>query len=196
MNAAMKAFVSIGILGLEMLLMSQGKQPEWLPLDQEVPKRMQDAVLIGPKAKTDILHLALSLPLRDAAGMQRFVDSVSDPASANYRHFTTPEELGQKYGLGDEQIKKVTDYLKSYGIKITMIAKSHQTILAEATVGQAQVAFHLTVNEYAVPKPGRSDKVVRFSYESPPCLPPSIRSLVRFISGLDSFTQPRRGGAG
>lgn len=173
--------------------MGQKKQVEWIPLDQPVPKSAVTAALIGPKSGADLLHLSISLPLRDPVGMQQFVDSVSDPTSPNYRHFATPEEIGARFGLPASAVKKVADYLTSQGFKVTLLAKSRQSIAADATVAQAQSAFNTTISEFSIVEPGKTEPDVRFAYNKPPSLPASIRPLVTYIGGLENIVQPRHG---
>ena len=56
------------------------------------------------------------MPYGDAAGIQRFVDSVSDPASSQYRHFIPPDEVGRRFGISAANLKKVTDYFTQLGL--------------------------------------------------------------------------------
>src|SRR6185312_7534996 len=54
--------------------------------------------LLGHKSPTDVLHINVALPPADAAGLQAFANSVSDPKSPIYRQFITPAQIGQRFG--------------------------------------------------------------------------------------------------
>ena len=156
----------------------------------DIPREAHKATVTGPKAASDVLHISVGVPYRDEAGMRAFVDSVSDPHSPNYRHFLTPEQVGQRFGISQADLKKVSDYLTSHGMKIRLVAKNRLSILADATVAQAQAAFNTTIQEYHSPGANRNDNGVRFSYTTTPSVPASIRPFVTLIGGLENFMRP------
>src|SRR5476649_1069551 len=117
----MSAMTLILTVGLIVGTTLQKKGPDWIALDQPVMKQVAESTAVGPKAASDVLHLTLSLPMRDPQGMQKFVDTVSDPASPNYRQYATPEEIGARFGLPVADVKVVTNYLTSQGFKVTMV---------------------------------------------------------------------------
>src|SRR5207253_3298514 len=51
----------------------------------EVPAGVGRSKHLGHMNPKRVLHLAVSMPFGDADAMQKFADSVSDPASPNYR---------------------------------------------------------------------------------------------------------------
>jgi kumamolisin len=172
--------------------MPQAKPPHWSRLEQDVPKPILALSPTGAKAATDILHLSISLPYRDAEGMDRFDQSVSDPGSPNYRRFLSPEEIGQRFGFSQAEVKKVTDYLTSQGMKIQLVAKSRLSVIVEATVAQAEKAFQTSISEFVVPDPEKGSGVLRFSYTTPPSVPTTLSPYIRYIGGLENLTRPKR----
>src|SRR5689334_3104128 len=58
-----------------------------------------------------VLNIAISLPYADPDGMQQFVDRVSDPKSPDYRHFLTPEQVGEFFGQPTAKVQAVANYL-------------------------------------------------------------------------------------
>ncbi len=177
---------------LATLSVGQKKQPDWVQLRQDVPRQVLNNSPVRPKPTTDILHISISMPYRDAGGMQQFVNSVSDPNSPNYRHFASPEEIGQRFGLSADEVKKVTDYLTSQGIKIQLIAKNRLAILAEATVAQAQTAFHTAISEFVLEDTRTNEEVTRFSFTLPPSVPSALGRYISYIGGMENITQPKR----
>jgi Pro-kumamolisin, activation domain len=53
---------------------------------------------IGPLDKTQELNLAISLPLRNQAGLTQLLQQISDPKSPNYRHYLTPAQFTAQFG--------------------------------------------------------------------------------------------------
>jgi subtilase family serine protease len=74
----------------------------------------------------------------DPDGLQQFATAVSDPASAQYRHFLTPEEVQARFGPTAAQLKKVRQWVARSGLKITG-ENSHWIDVAgtSAQVGEA-----------------------------------------------------------
>ncbi|AIE86824.1 Peptidase S53 propeptide [Fimbriimonas ginsengisoli Gsoil 348] len=145
---------------------------------------------IGHAASDKMLHLTVSLPYGDAAGMQNFVDEVSNPKSPEYRHFITPEQVGQRFGVSAANVQKVADYLTSQGMKIRLVGKNRLSIMADATVAQAEAAFQTNIFQFAwktldVPEGGL------FSFTTEPSIPASVGQAVIDVSGMENFTKPK-----
>ena len=154
----------------------------------DVVRRSQDLGLTDPNA---VLHVAVSLPYGDQAGIEAYAESVSDPASPNYRHFLTPEEVGSRFGLPEQQFKAVVDHLKASGFNVTLEGKNRLSILADCTVAQAQQAFGTTIHEYQAIDANEPGNTRYFSNNSVPTLPAGIAPYVIDVSGLQSFTKPQ-----
>jgi subtilase family serine protease len=137
-----------------------------------------------------VIHIAVGIPYRNQSQIQAFVDSVSNPASPNYRHFITPDEVGRRFGIAASQVKQVQDYLSSMGMKIRRVAQNRLAILADATVSQAEAAFNTTLDEFEAPDSTMPKGEILFSFTRPPSVPTSIRRLVLSIEGLENFNKP------
>lgn len=147
-------------------------------------------MLLGEKQQSDTLHLTIALPYRDPAAVQAFVDSVSDPKSPAYRHFITPAQVGERFGLPSASVQSVASYLARNGMQVRLVADNHLSILADATVGQAETAFQTSIHEFLPLKPGALAGSIQYSLTAPPSLPAPIASSVSYIGGLESFTHP------
>jgi len=123
--------------------------------------------------------------------MKAFVDGVSDPKSPHYRQFITPEEAGQRFGIVPSDLKLISDYLVSQGFKIQMIAINRLSILADATVAQAEKAFKTSIKEFNVVEPGSQVAAKRFCYTVAPSVPATIRPFVSHLGGLEDVVRPR-----
>ncbi len=187
----LSAITVTALISLSALTLAQGEHPSWAQVPMEPPRGSMSALPMGPKPLTDVLHISLSLPYRNPEGMQAFVNSVSDPKNPNYRHFLTPKEIGTRYGPSQATINQVTNYLKSHGINVRLVGDNHLSVLADATVAQAQAAFNTSITEYLPLNRGLSIGPRRFSFTAPPNLPSTLRGCVFHIGGLEDFTQPQ-----
>jgi len=169
---------------------SMGGASQLTPLSVEVPGAVNRSTLLHHADGNQILHIAVCLPLADEAGMESFVDGVSDPKNPNYRHFITPQEVGARFGLPLSSVQAVSTYLKSYGFNVRLVAKNRLSILADGTVAQAEAAFHTPINDYRALSPSEAVNTNFFSFAKPLELPASLAKDVMYIDGLESHTKP------
>ncbi len=162
---------------------------EELPMIQ--PLAAMTAKPMGRMAASLPLSISVSLAYRDLAGVQQFVDSVSNPKSPNYRHFISPAEVGKRFGPSPETIAKVKDYLSKQGMSVTLVGNNGLSILAETTVEQAENAFQTRILEYSAAEGYTPPSGHLYSFTSTPSLPADIQPYVIDISGLESFSHPK-----
>ena len=189
----MNGFCALLVAGLTALIspaFGQRAPAAMIPLVKDPPRGLVGAMPAGPKASSDLLHLTVSLVPRDPAGLQSFVNAVSDPSNAMYRHFIRPEQIGARFGLPSSEVGKVAAYLSAQGMKIRLVAKNRLAILADSTVAQAQSAFHTSIQNFSVVPADSLDSGRRYSFMSAPELPKEIAWDVVDVSGLENFTRP------
>ena len=178
-------------VGLVSTSFAQVKVRQMRTLDMAPPSAISRSIDVGAADAAKTIHLAISLPYRDQAAMEKFVDSVSDPKSPTYRQFLTPEEIGARFGQSSVDIKKVTDYLSSAGMKVRLVSKTHLAILADSTVAQAQSAFKVSIREFKTVNPADPADSRFRSFTSAPSVPADIRPLILDIAGLETYTRPK-----
>lgn len=148
------------------------------------------SISLGEKSRAEVLHLSVSLKVGDPKGLQQFADSVSDPKSANYHRFITPNQVGNQFGMPLSEIQKVTNYLTSQGMQIKLIGKNRLSILVDATVAQTESAFKTTIENFNTP--GSATGGTHYSFTTAPMVPATIAPDFENIGGLENFTQPKR----
>src|SRR5579862_3957681 len=161
-----------------------GAQVQALP-DSQVAA-VQHARLMGAVAPSQVLSLSIGLQPRFPAELKAFCDAVSDPFSPTYRHYMTPDQVGEAFGAAATDVNNVVSYLMTKGIKITFVAPNRMAILAQATVAQAQAAFGTKINQYSL-----SGRTFRAN-ESAVTLPSNIAPVVVNVGGLETFAIPHR----
>src|SRR5208283_389325 len=64
-------------------------------LSKHMPAKVASGQLqpTGNLPDTNRLHLAIGLPLRDQAGLDKFLRQLYDPASPNYHHYLTVSQF-------------------------------------------------------------------------------------------------------
>ena len=185
-------FAPVLALLISAVSLGQTAPPRLTQLPKNPPSGMLSAIPLGAKSGTDLLHLAISLKPRDPVGLQQFADSVSDPKSANYRNFISPDEVGRRFGMTSREVQSVSNYLAAQGMTLHLIGKNRLTILADCSVDQAESAFHTSIQTFSTLTPGNKSREIRFSFTTPPVLPVDIAGKIDNIAGLEDFTRPQK----
>lgn len=140
----------------------------------------------------DPIQITISLKPRDPAGLQAFADSVSDPASTNYRKFLTPAELGVRFGATAADQAAVVSYLQSQGLKVTAVGASRMSIFAQGTPTQIAAAFGTTIRQYqGVAQDGKTLQTFRAN-ATPLTVPTAIANTIVCVSGIDTYMRPMK----
>lgn len=138
-------------------------------------------------ASTEQVSISVGLNLQDAAGLQKFVDGVSNPISPTYRQFISPEEVGQRFGATQADVDAVVSYLKSNGLTVTLVPKNHMVILATGTAAQMQTAFNTQLKYVTVGTSLASATTYR-TPATPAQVPLGLASKIQSVHGLDTST--------
>lgn len=164
--------------------------PQSPTLSNSVLQVLSQSRMIGATAPSEVLHLGFALQPRFPGELQAFCDSVSDPKSPNYRQFMTPSQVGEAFGASSDDVNAVVTFLKSHGMRVTLVANNRMEVLADATVAQVASTFKTQFNTYSGPDPERN-KITFRANSTPLTLPSRLSGLVFEVSGLESYTRPK-----
>jgi kumamolisin len=143
------------------------------------------AAVTGQVAETQRIPLAISLAPRDEAGLQTFINQVSDPRSPRYGHYLTTAQYAQQFGPSQAEVNQVSTYLRAQGLSIDSVSPSHLVIDAHGTAGDVERAFDTTLSTY------RDNATQRpyYANAAAPTLPAGIAASVVDVAGLSTRTQ-------
>jgi subtilase family serine protease len=130
----------------------------------------------------------IGLRPRNQAGLQAYVDSISRRSSVTGRHYLTPAQVATAFSPLPASQAAVISYMQHMGLKETVTFKHHLLIGFQGTIGQAEQAFHIQINNYR--SPFGSDF---YALASEPGVPAALASIIQSISGLDTvshYTHP------
>ncbi len=81
-------------------------------------RMLQQASYIGPLTKPVAMAMLAQPQLQNEAGLVTYAQQASTPGNPNYRHFLTPQQIGQMYGAAPANQAKVAAYFQQYGIGV------------------------------------------------------------------------------
>ncbi len=117
---------------------------------------------------------------KNAAAAETFALAVSDPTSAQYRQYVTPQQFRNQFAPSQADVKAVQSWLKSQGFAVNYTPGNNHYVSAEGTVAQAQAAFGVQFAMYNV-----RGQAVR-SPAGDVSIPSSLASIVAGVVGLDN----------
>lgn len=127
----------------------------------------------------------ITLLLKSSAGQQadldRFLAQQRDPASPEYRHWLTPEQYADRFGVGAGDVERISEWLQSEGFTIARVARGRRWITFRGTAGQAARTFHTELRRYRV------NGETHYANASDPTIPEALAGLVAGFRGLSDF---------
>lgn len=90
-------------------------------------------------ASSATMGVDVALKLQNPQGLMQYARSVSTPGSALYRHFITPQQIGQAYGASQSDVNAVAAYFQSFHLhvgtwpqRLTMFVSGSQQAMQQA----------------------------------------------------------------
>ena len=148
-----------------------GHHPQWA-------RAANDQGLIAADARFDHLTLVLARSPDKEKALTEFLASQQNHNSANYHHWLTPTEMGARFGLPDEEMEPVIDWLKTQGLRVNWISPSRMFVDFGGTADQVGAAFHTEFHRYNV------RGVERVSVASDPMVPVKLAAAIKAVRGL------------
>jgi subtilase family serine protease len=107
------------------------------------------AQLVGPAAFSTYAFDVI-LKMRDPAGLLAYAQSVSDPASGNYRKFLGPTEIADRFAATTADRDAAVAYFRGHGLSV-FGHRQRLTLRVSGTQAQLQSAFGTTFGVYRNP---------------------------------------------
>jgi len=137
---------------------------------------------------TETLQIDMVLPLRDQAGLDKFLQDVYDPTSSSYHHFLTPQQFTERFGPTQRDYDTAVGYLKSYGLKVVGGTRDGMDIQAGGSITSIEAAFNVYMGRYQHPTENRTF----YAPDREPVV--GLPFAIWHISGLDNYSIPHPAG--
>ncbi len=107
------------------------------------------ATSLGAAPASSALRLTVGLTPRDRAGLDNLIKAQATPGSASYEKFLTPAQFTSRFAATAADAQAVSSYLSGAGMKNVTVASNRLQVTADATVAQAESAFHTSISRFA-----------------------------------------------
>lgn len=177
----LRAQFDLSILAMAAVLAIGGLSSSVMAAPSAAKSFVQPAVTDLGVAPSDATKtITIGLALRNAAALDTLLATLTDPSSANFRHFLTPAQFGAQFGQPADSVAQVVAFLKSYGFKIISVKANNLMITASATNAQIAATFFTTIHRYSQ---------AGIQYEAPATaavIPAQFAGVVSAVSGLSN----------
>jgi hypothetical protein len=133
---------------------------------------------------TNVLLLAIGLPLRNQEALARLIEQLYDPASPQYRRYLTPEQFTARFGPSQEDYQAVIVFAKAHDLTVTATHPNRVVVDVAGSASDIENAFQVALRVYPHPKEARTF----YAPDREPSLDAAVPIL--HISGLDNYSLP------
>jgi subtilase family serine protease len=152
-------------------------------LSGSVPAWANSANFKGAAAATDSIGFRVYLGWSNPSQVEAVAKAVSDPKSASYRQFLTPQQFRQQFSPSQAQVGAVQSWLRGQGFSVNYTPQNNHYVSAEGTIAQASAAFGTTFGMYAY------QGLTLRSPSSAASVPSNLAGVVSGVIGLDDSAQ-------
>ncbi len=124
------------------------------------------------------ITLALARSPQQEQAFQQLLQDQQDPSSPDYHHWLSPDEIGERFGLSDNDIAVITAWLQSHGLQVSWVSPSRLFVGVTGTAANVGLAFGAELHYYNV----NGKKLV--SVSSDPTIPAALAPAIRSVRGL------------
>lgn len=155
-------------------------------LTGHVPQIVKEQNLqpVGRLTATNVLHLAIGLPLRDPSGAKAFLQQLYDPASPLYHRYLTTEQFTERFGPSTDDYQVVINFAKAQGFTVTHTDPNRLLVDVEARAADVESAFQVKLFTYQHPTEARQF----YAPDVEPSVPSGVRILD--VSGISDYPRP------
>lgn len=109
-----------------------------------------DRGAVADSLTLDHLQLLLKRPAEREQALLRFMDEQHNKNSPNYHKWLTAKEFGERYGLAQADIDKLTRWLTSHGFKVNGVYPNRVLIDFSGNAGHVRTAFRTEIHNLDV----------------------------------------------
>ena len=108
----------------------------------------QDMGRQDPRTPSPGMIMVLKSSENQKREIRKVIDEQQDKRTANYHQWVTPEEFGEHFGVHDEDLAQIKNWLTSQGFTVDEVSKSKRVIRFSGNIGQVEKAFQTEMHTY------------------------------------------------
>ena len=137
-----------------------------------------DAGAVPANQAFESLTLVLARSPEQEQAFEQLLADQQNPASPDYDHWLTPDEVGERFGLSDQDIATIAGWLQSQGLHVNWVAPNRVFIGFGGTAADIGRAFQTEMHYYKV------NGAQRHSVNSDPMIPAALVPAIKAVRGF------------
>ena len=139
---------------------------------------------LGPVADSlPMEHMLLQLQrsAEQEQALEQFLQELQDPTSPNFHKWLTPSQFGQQFGLAQQDLDNITQWLQLEGFTVNTVYPNGTLIDFTGTAGTVRSAFKTQIHNLNV------NGVSHVANVSDPQIPEALAPAIKGIVSLNDF---------
>jgi hypothetical protein len=128
---------------------------------------------------------AVTLLTLPTPSQQKAVDILlaeqQDRNSPSFHKWLTPDQYADRFGLSQNDVQKISAWLKSQGLNVVSVARGRNWIVFSGTAAQIEGALRTEIHRYNV------NGKMHFANAAMPSIPAALSGIAGGFRGLDDF---------
>src|SRR5260370_40992344 len=137
---------------------------------------------VHPSRALSYVTLSLAHSEDQQAALDQLLIDQQTPGSPNYHRWLTPEDFAQRFGVSEDDLSKIRDWLEGQGLTIAAVARGRNWIAVNGTAAQIESALQTEIHAYLVNGPAH------FSHATKPSVPAAVSGAVRSLPRFHDFS--------
>jgi xanthomonalisin len=142
------------------------------------------APLIAAAPSGAVMHLAVSLPMRNMPALDGLLHALYNPASPLYHRYLSVADFTGRFGPTAEDYAAAAQFFQSQGLTVSAHAANNYLLDVDGKVADIERVFHVTMGMYQHPTENR----LFMAPDRAPTL--DLAVPVQDVIGLDDFVRP------
>ena len=155
-----------------------------VPLAKSLHPKAQaqyDMGAVDPSLALSYVTLLMAPSPTQQRALDQLLAQQQDRNSSNYHKWLTPPQFADRFGLSQNDMNKVTAWLKSQGFQILSVGGGRNSVSFSGTASQVQSAFKTEIHNYNI------DGQEHFANSMSLMIPAALNGIVSSVMGLHSF---------
>ena len=141
---------------------------------------------VSPDMQIQGVSLVFKLSAAQQSALNQLLVEQRDPASANYHKWLTPEQYAARFGMSQDDLDKVTQWLTSQGFTGMQVSRGRNAISFDGSVAQIESAFRTQMHHYLV------NGELHFANSTALALPAAFADVALAVRRLHDFRPKAR----
>jgi subtilase family serine protease len=103
---------------------------------------------VDPAMKLNYMSVILRRSASQEATLDQLLEQQQDSASPQYHRWLTPEQYAERFGSSQENIDKLSNWLRSSGFSNVQPARGRDFVVFSGTAAQVETGLHTPIHRY------------------------------------------------